>query len=199
MLLTATLYNRLGIPHLCSVHCELLLDCYSNLCPVEERLRAIGRRAFVVSQSGRYDEAISILEAVEPPVHKSLKFNQFLVLCIGLIKLRNAIRRYSSHLFVFLSSQTSILIDISPPDPTGLQPHTSSKPSSPAVRLRPRLSTPKCHLSSTTHTLNISSPPRSSRWHTKPFPRWPSPSRKTMPMCTSACPCYSCKLGCGSK
>jgi len=47
-----------------------------------------------MSQRGRYDEAISILEAVDPSVHKSLKFHQYLVLCIGLIKLKRAIRRY---------------------------------------------------------------------------------------------------------
>lgn len=94
MLLTAALYHRLGLPHLSNVHCELLLDCYVHSCPIEERLRAIGRNAFVISQSGRYDEAISMLEAVDMSVHKSLKFNQFLVLCIGLIKLRKAIRRY---------------------------------------------------------------------------------------------------------
>ncbi|OWY42017.1 anaphase-promoting complex protein [Alternaria alternata] len=93
MLLTATLYQRLGIPHLANIHCDLLLDCYSHSCPIEERLRAIGRRAFVISQSGRYDEAIKMLEAVDPSVYKSLKFHQFLVLCIGLIKLRRAIRR----------------------------------------------------------------------------------------------------------
>ncbi|KAI2477807.1 anaphase-promoting complex protein [Pyrenophora tritici-repentis] len=92
MLLTASLYNRIGIPHLANVHCELLLDCYSRS-PTEERLRAIGRRAFVMSQLGRYDEAISILEAVDPSVHKRLKFHQYLVLCIGIIKLRRAIRR----------------------------------------------------------------------------------------------------------
>jgi anaphase-promoting complex subunit 5 len=96
MLLTATLYQRLGIPHLANVHCELVLDCYSHSCPIEERLRAIGRRAFVTSQSGRYDEAITMLEAIDPSVYKSLKFYQYLILCIGLIKLRRAIRRYYS-------------------------------------------------------------------------------------------------------
>jgi anaphase-promoting complex subunit 5 len=96
MLLTATLYQRLGIPHLANIHGELLLDCYAHSCPIEERLRAIGRRAFVTSQSGRYDEAITMLEAIDPSVYKSLKFYQFLVLCIGLIKLRRAIRRYYS-------------------------------------------------------------------------------------------------------
>lgn len=94
MLLTSTLYSRLGIPHLANVHCELLLDCYKHSCALDERIRAVGRRAFIMSQSGRYDEAISILEAIDPSVHKSLKFYQYLVLCTGIIKLKRAIRRY---------------------------------------------------------------------------------------------------------
>ena len=48
MLLQSTLYSRLGIPHLANVHCELLLDCYGASCPVDEKLRAIGRQAFIV-------------------------------------------------------------------------------------------------------------------------------------------------------
>jgi anaphase-promoting complex subunit 5 len=93
MLLTSILYSRLGIPHLANVHSELLLDCYSHLCPIDERIRAIGRGAFIVAQSGRYDEAIRMLEGIEKSVYKSLKFHQYLVLCIGLIKLRRAIKR----------------------------------------------------------------------------------------------------------
>ncbi|KAF1841444.1 uncharacterized protein K460DRAFT_379524 [Cucurbitaria berberidis CBS 394.84] len=93
MLLTSTLYSRLGIPHLANVHCELLFDCYEQSCPIDESIRATGRRAFIMSQSGRYDEAISALEAIDTSVHKSLKFHQYLILCIGHIKLKRAIRR----------------------------------------------------------------------------------------------------------
>lgn len=99
MLLTSTLYSRLGIPHLAHVHCELLRDCYEHSCPIDERIRAIGRRAFLMSQSGRYDEAIAALAAIDPSIHKSLKFHQYIFLCTGLIKFRRAIRRY-----VFLSA-----------------------------------------------------------------------------------------------
>ncbi|KAI4713329.1 hypothetical protein J4E89_002309 [Alternaria sp. Ai002NY15] len=111
MLLTGTFYQRLGIPHLANIHYELLLDCYSHSCPIEERLRAIARRAFVTSQSGRYGEAIMMLEAVDSSVYKSLKFYQFLILCIGLIKLRRAIRRSdwstSTHLLETLKPTAS--------------------------------------------------------------------------------------------
>jgi anaphase-promoting complex subunit 5 len=49
MLLQSTLYSRLGVPHLASVHCDLLLHCYEHSCPVDEKIRATGRQAFMVS------------------------------------------------------------------------------------------------------------------------------------------------------
>jgi anaphase-promoting complex subunit 5 len=98
MLIQSTLYSRLGIPHMANMHCELLLDCYGGSCPVDERIRGIGRQAFIMSQSGRYNEAITTLE--------SLKYHQYLVLCIGVIKFKRAIRRY----FPFPDMQ-SLIID----------------------------------------------------------------------------------------
>lgn len=46
-----------------------------------------------MSQGGRYDEAIEVFESIDMTANKSLKFNQYLVLCIGIIKLKRAIRR----------------------------------------------------------------------------------------------------------
>jgi anaphase-promoting complex subunit 5 len=106
MLIQSTLYSRLGIPHMANMHCELLLDCYGGSCPVDERIRGIGRQAFIMSQSGRYDEAITTLESINSDVHKSLKYHQYLVLCIGVIKFKRAIRRY----FPFPDMQ-SLIID----------------------------------------------------------------------------------------
>jgi anaphase-promoting complex subunit 5 len=93
MLLQSTLYSRLGIPHMANVHCELLLDSYSSSCPIDERIRAIGRQAFIMSQNGRYDDAIVALESIDPATHKSLKYHQYLVLCMGVIKFKRAIRK----------------------------------------------------------------------------------------------------------
>lgn len=57
MLLQSTLYSRLGIPHLANVHCELLLDCYGASCPVDEKLRAVGRQAFIVRLSSQQSQS----------------------------------------------------------------------------------------------------------------------------------------------
>jgi anaphase-promoting complex subunit 5 len=187
MLLTATLYQRLGIPHLANTHCELLLDCYSHSCPIEERLRAIGRRAFVLSQGGNYDEAIIMLEAIEPSVYKSLKFHQFLVLCIGLIKLRRAIHRYcfTQQRYTCKASNTDIVIT----DPTGQPPPACSKLLSLPPRPLPRLWTQNSPFFNTTLTSTTSSQHRSSLSPTSAFPRWLSLSKKTTQTSSSASQC----------
>lgn len=111
MLLQSTLYSRLGIPHLADVHCELLLDCHGASCPIDEKLRAVGRQAFIVrsplrdrilrlltsvqtSQNGRYEAAVRLFDSVDITCYNtSLKFDQYLTLCVGIIKLKRAIRR----------------------------------------------------------------------------------------------------------
>jgi hypothetical protein len=36
---------------LANVHCDLLLHCYEHSCPVDEKIRATGRQAFMVSDA----------------------------------------------------------------------------------------------------------------------------------------------------
>lgn len=121
MLLQSTLYSRLGVPHMSNVHCELLLDCYGPSCPIDERIRAIGRRAFTLTQAGRYADAIRALESTDPSIHKTLKHHQYLTLFIGLIKFRRAIRRSDwatcTHLLTTIRPQSSIDPNSTPLDP----------------------------------------------------------------------------------
>ncbi|KAL5113826.1 APC5 protein [Pleosporales sp. CAS-2024a] len=121
LLLQSTLFSRLGLPHMANEHCELLLDCHGSACPVDERLRAAGRRAFIMSCSGRYEEAIANLEAVDTGVHKSLKYHQYLVLCTGVNRLKQAIRRSDwtacTHLFTTLKPQSVMDSSSAPLDP----------------------------------------------------------------------------------
>lgn len=47
-----------------------------------------------MSQNGRYDEAVETFQSIDLTAHnKSLKFDQYLILCVGIIKLKRAIRR----------------------------------------------------------------------------------------------------------
>ncbi|KAF3004149.1 anaphase promoting complex subunit 5 [Curvularia kusanoi] len=74
-----------------------------------------------MSQSGRYDMAITLFDSVDTTAHnKSLKFNQYLVLCIGIIKLKRAIRRSDwstcSHLLATLKPSADPLSDTLDPE-----------------------------------------------------------------------------------
>lgn len=109
MLVQCALYSRLGLTHLSGVYCDLLLDCYHNNCPIDERVRATARIGFSVSSdelifcfllrcreamnNGRYDDALQIFEAVDPLIQRILRYQQYIFLCIGLVKLKRAIRR----------------------------------------------------------------------------------------------------------
>ncbi|KAF9735308.1 anaphase-promoting complex protein [Paraphaeosphaeria minitans] len=96
LLFQSALYSRLGNPSLSEVNCQLLLDCCQSACPLDERIRALGRSAFLVGlsvlQRCRYDEALRLLASTEQFMQRSLKFNQYVYLCTGLVKLRRAIR-----------------------------------------------------------------------------------------------------------
>ncbi|KAF2488915.1 hypothetical protein BU16DRAFT_531956 [Lophium mytilinum] len=117
MLMQSALFTRLGMAHLSNVYCELLLHCYHVNCPMEETIRALCRCAYTVSQSGRYDEGIAMLESIAPEAHRTLKFHQLIFNYTGLIKLKRAIRRTqllaSSHLLSQLSSSGAQDLELS--------------------------------------------------------------------------------------
>ncbi|KAF1958731.1 hypothetical protein CC80DRAFT_468392 [Byssothecium circinans] len=91
MLFQSALSSRLGITYLSGVYCELLLHCYHRSCPVDDRIRATGRRTFLALQKGRYNEALSLLGSISTSTPESLKFHQYIYFCTGLVKLKRAI------------------------------------------------------------------------------------------------------------
>ena len=109
MLFQSALFSRLGVTYLSGAYCELLLHCYNHGCPLDESLRATGRRGFLVRtklaifcstkmeaqalQKGRYDEALQLLGSIDASSHRSLKFHQYVFLCTGLVKLKRAMHR----------------------------------------------------------------------------------------------------------
>ncbi|KAF2265310.1 hypothetical protein CC78DRAFT_493712 [Lojkania enalia] len=93
MLIQSTLCSRLGIAHLSNTYCDLLLHCYQDSCPIDERIRATCRSAFGAVQQGRYDQALQLLEIIDLSSHRSLKLHQYVFFCIGIIKLKRAIHR----------------------------------------------------------------------------------------------------------
>ncbi|KAF2751948.1 hypothetical protein M011DRAFT_463437 [Sporormia fimetaria CBS 119925] len=93
MVMLSTLWSRLGISHLTDVHCDMLIDCYQEVSPLEEGIRAQTRRAFSEMQNGYFDTALRRLQFLDPSVRRTLKFQKLVYFYIGLIKLKRAIRR----------------------------------------------------------------------------------------------------------
>ncbi|CAI6335826.1 unnamed protein product [Periconia digitata] len=91
MLFQSALSSRLGLNYMSNVYCELLLHCYHHSCPLDEQVRAIGRRTFLVAQKGQYAEALSMLDKMNTPANHSIKFHHYVFLCTGLVKLKRAI------------------------------------------------------------------------------------------------------------
>ncbi|KAF2000794.1 hypothetical protein P154DRAFT_491575 [Amniculicola lignicola CBS 123094] len=92
MLLTSTIYSRLGITHLSDAYCHLLLLVYNDTSPIDERIRATCRLAFNEVQTGQYDKGLARIESIDQSAHGVLKFRQYIFFSTGLIKLKRAIR-----------------------------------------------------------------------------------------------------------
>ncbi|KAF2735130.1 hypothetical protein EJ04DRAFT_220174 [Polyplosphaeria fusca] len=90
LLLQSTIYSRLGLTELSSAYCDLLLHCYGQICPIEERIRATCRTAFGAAENGRYDQGLQLIESTDFLEQHSLKSRQFLFLSVGIIKLKRA-------------------------------------------------------------------------------------------------------------
>ncbi|KAF2757294.1 anaphase-promoting complex protein [Pseudovirgaria hyperparasitica] len=93
LLMHSAVFGRLGVEHLASAYCDIILKCYRPNVPTEEMLRAICRMSFTAARSGRYEHAIQMLESVRPGVHRTLKFSQTITGYLGLVKLLQAMRR----------------------------------------------------------------------------------------------------------
>ena len=53
MLLFSSIYGRLGLTQIADSYCEVLLDCYAQLSPKDDVVRAISKRAWMVSAFSR--------------------------------------------------------------------------------------------------------------------------------------------------
>ncbi|KAL9621723.1 MAG: hypothetical protein Q9160_003841 [Pyrenula sp. 1 TL-2023] len=93
LILRSSLFGRLGSTHLAQVNGDTFLECFSHDSPTEDTLKCKSRMANLLVQEGRYQQALELLEGVSPDTLRVLKYQQYWVFFIGLIKLRRHIRR----------------------------------------------------------------------------------------------------------
>ncbi|KAI4248441.1 MAG: hypothetical protein L6R40_001001 [Gallowayella cf. fulva] len=93
MLMQSSIFDRLGIGCQAWSYCELFLHCYTGQSPSEDVIQTQCRSAYLLARRGRYDEAISRLDEVDPEALRTLRYQQFWTTNLGIIKLRRHLHR----------------------------------------------------------------------------------------------------------
>ncbi|KAK2819988.1 hypothetical protein FQN49_007831 [Arthroderma sp. PD_2] len=114
MMLHASLYGRLGLTHITWAMYETFLECYSDLSPIEDNLRATCRSSQLLSWSGRHDDAVKQMNSFPSETLQSLKHQQTWAFFMGLLKLRRQLHRDDQRAAEHILTQ---LEGASPPDP----------------------------------------------------------------------------------
>lgn len=92
-LLTASLWERLGLADLAASTCQVALRAHSRHGVFDDALRLTSRLAMGLAQRGRYDEALRLLDTLEGDALRAWKTHQHWRKCRGLIKLRRDLAR----------------------------------------------------------------------------------------------------------
>ncbi|KIW07884.1 uncharacterized protein PV09_01797 [Verruconis gallopava] len=94
LLVESAMYARMGLNVLADNDCEILLDCYADCSPVEDVVRALCRRAQGATQFGHYARANAIMESFGEDMLRTHKLNQYVITQFGLVKMKQALRRF---------------------------------------------------------------------------------------------------------
>ncbi|KAL7917740.1 anaphase-promoting complex subunit 5 domain-containing protein [Trichoderma austrokoningii] len=91
--LYASLWNRLGLGHLATAACEIFLRCHACHSMFDDELKMLSRLAFALSDQGRYDEAMDVLDGADANSRRSWKPNQYWHKYRGIMQLRRDLHR----------------------------------------------------------------------------------------------------------
>ncbi|KAK4693972.1 anaphase-promoting complex subunit 5, partial [Lecanoromycetidae sp. Uapishka_2] len=94
MSMQSSAFGRLGVTCQSWLSGEIFLQCYVKDSPVEDIVHAVCKAAFLLSQKGRYEEAIARMEEVDEETLRPLRYTQYWTANLGLLKLRRHLHRY---------------------------------------------------------------------------------------------------------
>lgn len=77
MAMYSSLWGRLGIVHLSKQYCEVFIRTHSRYALFDDTLRFNCRIAYLLTERGRYDEALETLESLDENSLRSWKANQY--------------------------------------------------------------------------------------------------------------------------
>ncbi|MCJ1367712.1 Anaphase-promoting complex subunit 5 [Acarospora aff. strigata] len=83
MAMQASIFGRLGVTQLAWSYGETFLQCYASQSPKEDVLKCICRGSELLARRGRYNEAMSMLEDIDPETLRTLKFHQYWTISFG--------------------------------------------------------------------------------------------------------------------
>jgi anaphase-promoting complex subunit 5 len=78
----------MGLAHLAWSGGEIFIECYADEAPAEDILKCACRMAGLLVQKGRYNQAIEVLDNVDPAILRVLKCRQYWTFSAGMLRLR---------------------------------------------------------------------------------------------------------------
>ncbi len=93
MAITSHLWGRLGVVHLARQYSEVYISTYAPYGLFEDTLRHTCRIAHLITERGRYDEAMEKLESLDENSLSSWKASQYWLKYRGILRLKRALHR----------------------------------------------------------------------------------------------------------
>lgn len=89
----SSMWARLGISHLSRQYCQIFLSCHARYTLFDDTLRFTCRLAHLLTEKGRYDEAMEKLDGLDENSLRSWKANQYWLRYRAVIRLKRDLRR----------------------------------------------------------------------------------------------------------
>jgi anaphase-promoting complex subunit 5 len=93
MAMSSHLWARLGVMHLGRQYCEIFLSCHSRYALFDDTLRFTCRIAHLLTEKGRYNEAIEKFQGLDENSLRSWKANQYWLRYRGILRLKRDLHR----------------------------------------------------------------------------------------------------------
>lgn len=93
MAMHSSLWGRMGVTHLSGQYCEIFLHCHAQHALFDDTLRFTCRIAHLLTERGRYDEAMERLENLDSNSLRSWKANQYWLKYRGILRLKRDLHR----------------------------------------------------------------------------------------------------------
>jgi anaphase-promoting complex subunit 5 len=93
MAIHSSIWGRLGNAHLSRQYCDIFLSCHARYALFDDTLRFTGRIAHLLTEKGRYDEAMERFAKLDENSLRSWKSNQYWVKYRGILRLKRDLHR----------------------------------------------------------------------------------------------------------